>query len=139
MKKALFLIALIFVFLLLMAGCSDFTAPDGTVRITLPAEWKSWWEEAQACVNKPQKERYEDIKWYVTPGYIPFEGDSGAGFAHNQDVYISSYAIDYAFQVELKRVVVHELVHAIDHIGSDPHPYEPFHKCNLMSGQRYYP
>lgn len=139
MKKALVMLILLALLVVFMSACSDFTAPDGTVRMTPPAEWKVWWQEAQTCIDKPQKERYETINWYLTPGYIPYKGDSGAGFTHNQDVYISSYAMYNAYEWELRRVVVHELVHAIDHIGSEPHPYDPFDKCKLMHGQRYEP
>lgn len=121
-------------FVLLM-GCSDFMAPEGTLRIQPPAEWKVWWNEAQPCINKEQKRRWSEIEWYVTPGYVPFEGDSAAGLTHNNEIYISSYALESGFPMELRRIVVHELVHAIDKIHD--HPYDPFEKCELMHGQYY--
>lgn len=121
--------------LVLLMGCSDFMAPEGTLRMQPPAEWKVWWNEAQPCINKEQKRDWSDVEWYVTPGYVPFEGDSAAGLTHNNEIYISSYALYDAFPIELRRVVIHELVHAIDKIHD--HPYDPFEKCKLMHGQRY--
>lgn len=135
MKKFLAILLLMLIFFLLM-GCSTFVAPEDTYRISPPAEWKQWWNDGQSCIQKSQHERFESIHWYIVPGdgYIQYEGapNGAAAITVGQDIYIAERMLSSG---ELKRVVVHELVHAIDHIND--HPYDPFWKCNLMHEQIY--
>lgn len=140
MKKALFLLILLALFVVLMTSCSNFVAPEGSIRFTPPPQYKIWWNQIQPCVDKPQKRSWNEIEWYYLDGYVYVDDVKAAGYTHNNKIFISSWYVfedDGSFRVndDDAWIIQHELVHAISKISG--HPYDPFYICGLMPHQQH--
>ena len=113
---------------LLLVGCLQPEIPEGTTRITPPAEYLVWWQQVQPCVGKPERRPFSRVEWYLTPE-MPRDHNGTEGLAIEEDgrIYL------WAPWANTPWVIQHELVHAVNSI--DGHPADPFIRCHLMASQ----
>ena len=114
--------------LLLLTACLSPTIPEGTTRITPPAEYLVWRQQIQPCVAKPERRPFSRVEWYLSPEMLEdHNGTEGLALEEDGRIYLwEPFAMT-------PWVVQHELVHAID--GINDHPADPFYKCHLMASQ----
>jgi hypothetical protein len=100
--------------LLLLAGCA-FEPPSGE-RFAPPAEYRAWWDSAQACSGR--QGRFDELHFLVVEGYsFDCPGGECAGYTKGQTITLASE------WTGTELVVKHEMIHAL---GVDGHPDVPF-------------
>lgn len=117
------------VLLLSFSFCSDNLYFDGTYRYAPPAIYKTWYAETRQCAGKLAITRrsFTSLDFYrLDTVSIEINGQRAIAFEKQGSIFITNnYLMD-------KRVVKHEMLHAITDI--DGHP-SIFYQCHLMHGQ----
>jgi hypothetical protein len=124
---------LFIVFLFTLSSCGEsFLEPDGAYEMQPDRKWyRMIYNETVLCAQKKVVRTFNDIEWYLVPGYsFPVPEDKGSwaiGVSYKNRVYIAGRYIFTDW------VLAHEIAHAAFEI--DDHPDDPFKKCNLLTSQ----
>ena len=108
------------VFLFLLVGCTDFTAPHGTPVGPLPI-YDSWWTDLEHCTDI--RADMGRIEWFQVNGAF----DPGTGHEHH-GMWTPPHRIHLALP-DVEWLVKHEMLHDLTNGAGHDHPL--FLKCDI--------
>ncbi|MCL4865952.1 MAG: hypothetical protein KJZ47_08670 [Gemmatimonadales bacterium] len=117
----------------LLSGCSaveptDSDLPALAVRIEAPAQFRTWFEQTEACSGLTAA--FEAVDWYVVPGVDQFEADGAPRVGMWQRDGDRSQIVVAGNYQNHEMVVSHEILHHL--MGRQGHPDQMFvERCQL--------